>query len=30
VAMFIATWAVSVVLWKTRRIEERWGAFVDD
>ena len=30
VAMFVATWALSVVLWKTRRIEERWGALVDD
>ena len=30
VAMFVATWALSVVLWKTRRIEERWGSFVDD
>jgi nickel/cobalt transporter (NiCoT) family protein len=30
VAMFVATWTLSVVLWKTRRIEERWGALVDD
>ncbi len=30
VAMFVATWALSVVLWKTRRIEERWSSFVDD
>jgi high-affinity nickel-transport protein len=30
VALFVATWAVSVVLWKTRRIEEHWGALVDD
>jgi high-affinity nickel-transport protein len=25
VAMFVITWAGSVVIWKTRRIEERWG-----
>ncbi len=25
VALFVATWGVSVVLWKARRIEERWG-----
>ena len=31
VGMFVATWALSVVLWKTRRIEERWGSsLVDD
>jgi nickel/cobalt transporter (NiCoT) family protein len=31
VALFIATWAFSVIVWKTRRIEERWGAsLVDD
>jgi high-affinity nickel-transport protein len=30
VALFVATWAFSVILWKTRRIEERWGSFVDD
>ena len=31
VAMFVATWALSAVLWKTRRIEERWGSsLVDD
>ncbi len=30
VALFIATWAFSVILWKTRRIEERWSSFVDD
>jgi high-affinity nickel-transport protein len=29
VGLFVLTWAVSVVVWKTRRIEERWGAFVD-
>jgi nickel/cobalt transporter (NiCoT) family protein len=26
VALFVLTWAVSAVIWKTRRIEERWGA----
>jgi nickel/cobalt transporter (NiCoT) family protein len=25
VALFVLTWAASVVVWKTRRIEERWG-----
>ena len=29
VALFVATWAFSVVLWKTRRIEDRWGAMVE-
>ena len=29
VGLFVATWAVSVVLWKTRRIEERWGRMLD-
>jgi nickel/cobalt transporter (NiCoT) family protein len=24
VALFFATWAVSVVYWKARRVEERW------
>jgi nickel/cobalt transporter (NiCoT) family protein len=28
VAMFFLTWAVSVAIWKRRRIEERWGALV--
>jgi nickel/cobalt transporter (NiCoT) family protein len=27
-ALFFLTWAVSVVIWKRRRIEERWGALV--
>jgi len=27
--LFVATWAFSVVLWKTRRVEERWGGLVD-
>jgi high-affinity nickel-transport protein len=26
VALFIATWAVSLLVWKLRRIEQRWGA----
>jgi high-affinity nickel-transport protein len=29
VGLFVATWATSVVVWKTRRIEERWGALVE-
>jgi high-affinity nickel-transport protein len=29
VGLFFATWALSITLWKTRRIEERWGAFLD-
>jgi nickel/cobalt transporter (NiCoT) family protein len=28
VALFVLTWAVSAGIWKTRRIEERWSAFV--
>jgi high-affinity nickel-transport protein len=28
VGLFVLTWAASVVLWKTRRIEERWGGMV--
>jgi len=28
VGLFVVTWAVSVVVWKGGRIEERWGAFV--
>jgi high-affinity nickel-transport protein len=26
VGLFVLTWAVSVVVWKKRRIEERWSA----
>ena len=26
VALFLATWAVSIVYWKVRRVEERWTA----
>jgi high-affinity nickel-transport protein len=29
VAMFIATWAFSVILWKTRRIEARWSSMIE-
>jgi high-affinity nickel-transport protein len=29
VALFVLTWVVAAVLWRTRRIEERWGALVD-
>jgi nickel/cobalt transporter (NiCoT) family protein len=25
VGMFVVAWAASVIIWKTRRIEERWG-----
>jgi nickel/cobalt transporter (NiCoT) family protein len=25
VGLFIVTWAGSVVIWKTRRIDEHWG-----
>jgi high-affinity nickel-transport protein len=28
VGMFVVAWAGSVVLWKARRIEERWGGMV--
>jgi high-affinity nickel-transport protein len=29
VALFVLTWLASIVLWRTRRIEERWGSFVE-
>jgi high-affinity nickel-transport protein len=29
VGMFVATWALSVILWKTRRIEARWGSMIE-
>jgi high-affinity nickel-transport protein len=29
VAMFVATWAFSLLVWKTRRIEARWGGMID-
>jgi high-affinity nickel-transport protein len=28
VGLFVATWAFSVILWKARRLEERWAALV--
>jgi high-affinity nickel-transport protein len=28
VGLFVLTWGVSAGIWKTRRIEERWGGFV--
>jgi nickel/cobalt transporter (NiCoT) family protein len=30
VGLFVATWGSSVVLWKSRRVEERWGRLVED
>jgi high-affinity nickel-transport protein len=30
VGLFVLTWAVSALVWKTRRIEERWSAYVVD
>ena len=29
VVLFAGTWALSLTLWKTRRIEERWGRMID-
>jgi nickel/cobalt transporter (NiCoT) family protein len=29
VALFIAAWAFSVIVWKTRRIEARWGSMIE-
>jgi high-affinity nickel-transport protein len=29
VGLFVATWAFSLLLWKTRRIEERWSRMVE-
>jgi hypothetical protein len=29
VALFIATWALALILWKTRRIEARWGTMIE-
>jgi nickel/cobalt transporter (NiCoT) family protein len=28
-ALFVATWLLSATLWKTRRIEERWGTLLE-
>jgi high-affinity nickel-transport protein len=30
VGLFVVTWALSVVVWKKRRIEERWSALVPE
>ena len=30
VGLFVVTWAFSVLLWKTRRIEDRWRAMVEN
>jgi len=30
VGLFVVTWAFSVLLWKTRRIEDRWSAMVEN
>ena len=30
VGVFVLTWAISLVVWKTRRIEERWGGALVD
>jgi high-affinity nickel-transport protein len=29
VGLFVVTWVASVVIWKRRHIEERWGALVE-
>ena len=29
VGLFVATWAASVLVWKVRRLEERWGTLLD-
>ena len=29
VGTFIAAWAFSLLVWKTRRIEQRWGRMVE-
>ena len=30
VGLFVVTWLTSLLLWKTQRIEERWGSLVSD
>jgi high-affinity nickel-transport protein len=30
VGLFVLTWAISLIVWKTRRIEQRWGSYVVD
>jgi high-affinity nickel-transport protein len=29
VGMFVAAWAFSLVVWKARRIEARWGSMIE-
>jgi nickel/cobalt transporter (NiCoT) family protein len=29
VGLFVATWAFSLLVWKTRRIEQRWGSMIE-
>ena len=29
VALFVLTWAASAVVWRARRIEQRWSTLVD-
>src|SRR5262249_61169385 len=29
VGLFVATWLLSLTLWKARRIEERWGSLLE-
>jgi high-affinity nickel-transport protein len=29
VGLFVGTWALSLILWKTRRIETRWGSMLE-
>ena len=29
VGIFVVTWAVSALIWKTRRVEHRWGSLLD-
>jgi nickel/cobalt transporter (NiCoT) family protein len=29
VALFVATWLLSVTVWKTRRLEQRWGSLLE-
>jgi high-affinity nickel-transport protein len=29
VGLFVVTWAFSVLVWKTRRIEQRWGSMIE-
>src|SRR5690349_3121709 len=29
VALFVGTWLFSVIVWKTRRIEARWGSTIE-